>query len=170
MPLLFPPIIQNILSRYALELDGPHGPVHWARVYENGTRIAEQTGADREIVALFALFHDSRRKDDGGDNGHGIRGAKLAKELRGTLYDLDDRRFKLLYDACALHTDGKTAGDMTMLTCWDADRLDIGRVGIKPAAVCLGTGAAKEMIEWAYQNALDNYRPEQILRMWGIKI
>ena len=164
-----PQIMKAILYGYTLELDGPHGPVHWARVYENGMRMADITNADQEIVALFSLFHDSRRKDDGGDSGHGLRGAELAKELRGTLYDLDAMRFKLLYDACALHSDGKTTGDITMLTCWDADRLDIGRVGIKPVPERLCTDAAKGMIEWAYQNSLDNYRPENILEMWGMK-
>ncbi|MGO9117211.1 MAG: hypothetical protein ACLQPD_06315 [Desulfomonilaceae bacterium] len=43
-----------------------------------------------------------------------------------------------------------------MLTCWDADRLDIGRVGLKPVARKLCTEAAKkpEMIEWAYERSL----------------
>jgi len=33
--------------------------------------------------------------------------------------------------------------DSTVLTCWDADRLDLGRVGITPKAIYLCTDAAQ---------------------------
>jgi len=39
--------------------------------------------------------------------------------------------------------------DPTVQTCWDADRLDLGRVGIKPAARYLSLEAATH-IESAY--------------------
>lgn len=32
--------------------------------------------------------------------------------------------------ALAYHSDGYTEGDITVQVCWDADRLDLGRVGI----------------------------------------
>jgi uncharacterized protein len=108
-------------------------------VLENGLRIAEANGADTEVVTLFALFHDSRRVNDFHDPGHGLRGARLAESLRGSLVHLDNRRFRLLYEACRLHTDGLTEGDPTVLACWDADRLDLGRVGTTPSPVYLGT-------------------------------
>ena len=63
------------------------------------------------------------------DDGHGQRGAELAAELRGTLFDLPDADFELLYEACARHTDGLTDADITIQTCWDADRLDLGPRG-----------------------------------------
>src|SRR5205814_1413443 len=90
---------------------------------ENGLRIAQANGADREDVTLFALFHDSRRVNEDQDDDHG---------LRGELVHLDDDRFELLFEACRLHTDGLTTGERTLLACWDADRLDLGRVGITP--------------------------------------
>ena len=99
---------------------------------ENGLRIAEANGADREVVTLFALFHDSRRVNEDQDDGHGLRGGELARSLRGQLVHLDDDRFDLLFEACRLHTEGHTVGDRTLLACWDADRLDLGRVGITP--------------------------------------
>jgi uncharacterized protein len=45
---------------------------------------------------------------------------------------------------------------MTVLTCWDADRLDLGRVGIKPNPHRLCTAAARDpmMIEWAYKRSI----------------
>src|SRR5436190_7503821 len=84
-------ILGAILRGYALPVRGDHGVVHWARVFENGLRLAEATGADREVVALFALFHDSRRIDDYDvDEGHGLRGGEFARSLRGSLVHLDD--------------------------------------------------------------------------------
>ncbi|MFM7076846.1 MAG: hypothetical protein ACKO3G_12375, partial [Planctomycetaceae bacterium] len=89
-------ILGAILDGYILPVDGFHGVVHWARVLENGLRIAEDNGADREVVTLFALFHDSRRVNEGRDDGHGLRGGELARSLRGKLIHLDDDRFDLL--------------------------------------------------------------------------
>lgn len=70
---------------------------------------------------------------EGYDDGHGERGGDLALALRGEWFSISDRDFDLLYEACAGHTDGETEADITIQTCWDADRLDLGRVGIVPA-------------------------------------
>ena len=63
-------IVTAILEDYALSIDGTHGVSHWARVLEIGTRLAEETGANLEVVQLFAIFHDSRRISEGVDDGH----------------------------------------------------------------------------------------------------
>ena len=126
------PIIREILREYALPAWGTHGIVHWARVLENGLKLADETGADREVVSLFALFHDSRRINEYTDPDHGRRGAAYAETLRGRLFDLNDAGFALLQQACDLHTDGLIEGEITLQTCWDADRLDLGRVGVTP--------------------------------------
>ena len=137
------PLVHRILEDYELAWDGVHGVGHWARVLENGLRLAETMGAKVEVVQLFAVFHDSRRVGEGHDDGHGQRGADLAAELRGDLFNLCDADFELLYEACARHTDGLIEGDITIQTCWDADRLDLGRVGMMPARQKLCTAAAK---------------------------
>jgi uncharacterized protein len=72
------PIIEAILQDYALPWHGIHGVSHWARVLENGLRIAKQTKANIEVVQLFAIFHDARRVNENVDDGHGMRGAELA--------------------------------------------------------------------------------------------
>jgi uncharacterized protein len=64
-------------------------------------------------------------------------------ELRGLLFDLQDTAFRLLHRACAGHTHEQTHTDITIQTCWDADRLDLGRVGITPDPKYLCTEAAK---------------------------
>jgi hypothetical protein len=47
------------------------------------------------------------------------------------------------------HSNGAVDADPTIQTCWDADRLDLGRVGIKPPARYLSLEAATH-IESAY--------------------
>lgn len=132
-------------------MDGIHGIAHWARVRTNGIRLAEQTGANPEVVELFAFLHDSKRLNDGRDPKHGARAAEFAASLRGSLLTLSEKEFELLRFACEYHTDGLTEADITIQTCWDADRLDLGRVGIRPDPRHLCTPAAREsaMIEWA---------------------
>ncbi len=161
-----PAIMRAILNGYALPVRGYHGVVHWARVLDNGLQIAELNGADRDIVTLFALFHDSRRVNEHRDNGHGLRGAELAASLRVKLVHLDDDRFDKLFEACRLHTDGLTIADPTLQACWDADRLDLGRVGITPKPHRLCTDAARGLLGWADARAVSGYEPEDVLSSW----
>jgi uncharacterized protein len=161
-------IIHEILKDYALPVRGDHGVVHWARVLENGVRLAAVTGAKIEVVTLFALFHDSRRVNEFTDLNHGHRGARYARSLRGRLIHLGETDFSLLYEACRLHTDGLTDGDITVQTCWDADRLDLGRVGIEPEPELLCTDAARALIEWAHGRAIMGYEPDFVACEWGV--
>lgn len=166
------PLIDVVLARYALPLDGIHGPPHWARVLENGRRLAELTGADLEVVELFALFHDACRRHDGADPGHGERGAALASDLRGSLYDLDGPRTLLLLAACRLHTSGVAHEDVTVQTCWDADRLDLPRAGIfvDPRRLLTKAARRREMIGWAQGRALDPRTPGLLQAEWGLEV
>jgi hypothetical protein len=68
-------LLDVILSRYQLSVDGIHGVHHWGRVLENGRRLATVTGADLRVVELFAILHDSCRQSDGRDPDHGPRAA-----------------------------------------------------------------------------------------------
>jgi uncharacterized protein len=163
-----PAIMRTILDGYALPLHGYHGVVHWARVLENGLRVAEVNGGDRDVVSLFAIFHDSRRINERRDDKHGLRGAELAKTLRGSLVHLDDDRFEMLFEACRLHTDGLTTGDPTLQACWDADRLDLGRVGITPLAHRLCTDAARDLLAWANGRAVADHEPRDVLSEWDV--
>lgn len=165
-------ILQAILDNYALLVNGDHGISHWARVLENGLKLVEETGADARVVSLFAVFHDSRRINDACDPGHGLRGADFAASLRGDLFELDDRAFRLLYRACEGHTDERTHPDVTIQTCWDADRLDLGRVGITPHPSYLSTDVAKRpaMIKWADSRATFRVVPDFVLNEWGIDV
>jgi uncharacterized protein len=151
----FQHVVRAAKQRFILDLHGIHGVAHWQRVRENGLRIAKHSGVNRVIVELFAFLHDCCREDDGSDSGHGERAAVFAESLRGSLIHLNDDAFALLYEAIRGHELGMTKGDVTVLTCWDADRLDLGRVGMYPNRAYLGTeyGRRKETIEWAYKRS-----------------
>jgi uncharacterized protein len=142
-------------ERFVMDLDGIHGVSHWLRVRENGLHIAEQSGADPLIVELFAFLHDCCREDDGTDPGHGARAAEFSLTLRGSILRLGDADFALLHEAIRDHELGLTKGDITVLTCWDADRLDLGRVGIRPDPryLCTEFARKKETIAWALKRS-----------------
>jgi uncharacterized protein len=146
------PLVQRVCQGFSLSLAGIHGIAHWLRVRENGLRLAGLTGADPAVVELFALFHDSQRQTDGLDPGHGGRAAEFLVTLRKPLGFLAGADFERLLFACAHHTAGWTEADLTVQACWDADRLDLGRVGIRPLPERLCTPAARDpdLLEWAY--------------------
>ena len=140
-----------------------HGPAHWRRVEQNGLLLATKTEADPIVVRLFALFHDSRRFNDGTDEGHGARGAAYAARLRGELFQLNDSAFALLQEACTWHTDLDFSSDPTIATCWDSDRLDLGRVGMIPNPEYMSTTFGKEIARYgSIQPFLEEYlRPSE---------
>jgi len=150
-------IITSILTKelrqqFALDWHGVHGVSHWARVRENGLKLSNTTNARKDVIELFAFLHDSKRVNDGLDPNHGCRAAYYAASLRNKVFSIDNEGFELLQQACTGHSDGLMTADITVQTCWDADRLDLGRVGIRPEPNRLCTLAAKDsgMLEWAY--------------------
>lgn len=163
-------ILEAILEEYALPTFGLHGVSHWARVYQNGMRLAELTGANPDVVALFAVFHDSRRINEGFDHGHGRRSADFAASQRGFLFEIPDTEFQELYYACAHHTDGMLEGPVTIQTCWDADRLDLARAGIIPHEHHLCTAAAQdpEIIRWAIRRSEARAIPDIVHSEWSV--
>ena len=163
-------LLHEILDQYSLPWNGIHGIAHWARVLENGRRLAGLSGAKIEVVELFAVLHDSRRTNEGVDYVHGPDGAEYAVRLRGRVIHLPDADFDLLYEACAGHTNGHTRADVTVQTCWDADRLDLGRVGITPKPKRLCTPAARDpaILAWAESRSRIRAVPGLIREEWGL--
>jgi uncharacterized protein len=43
------------------------------------------------------------------------------------------------------HAEGHTSDDPTIGVCWDADRLDLGRVGMRPRARYMSTAAGRKL-------------------------
>ena len=128
--LITPDFVEFLRRQFLLDWKGIHGVSHWSRVRRNGLQIAKENCADTRVIEYFAFLHDSRRHHDGHDGDHGQRAAEFADTLRGTHVNLDNTSFSLLITACQGHTHEKFHDDVTIQTCWDADRLDLGRVGI----------------------------------------
>lgn len=146
-------LIAEVRSQFRLDWNGIHGAPHWARVHHHGRRIAAKRGADLTVVALFAFLHDSQRHHDGRDKGHGARGADYAVSLNGKFFDLSADRLDRLTKAIRGHSDGGIHADATIQSCWDADRLDLGRVGIRPHVAYLSAEAA-DLVPRAYAMSL----------------
>ena len=112
---------------------GIHGLSHAQRVEKFGLMLAEKTDADRDVIIWFAYLHDSQRTDDGFDFNHGPDAARFVDTIRNAfLQELSDTQISKLKEACRLHTSTHRTWDITIDTCFDADRLDLPRVGNMP--------------------------------------
>ena len=97
--------LQNYILSHRIFESELHGLTHWQQVERNGLLLATETGADTMVVLLFALFHDSKRADDGIDIAHGPRGAEFAKEcFEKHRFVITQEQFDKLYHACMFHT------------------------------------------------------------------
>lgn len=133
-----------VLEQYRLMPNGIHGLDHWRRVGQLGKQLAQSAGGDMVVVEAFALVHDACRYEDSRDDAHGPRAARWIDTLRRQgILRLDNNQIKLLKKACRHHTVGKTTHCPTVGACWDADRLDLWRIGIEPDPEYLNTDLAK---------------------------
>ena len=127
-------VTEGVLDFLALEsklFNSPiHGVYHWRTVERNGLYLAQFTKADPAVISFFAYFHDCKRENEYEDPEHGPRAAAFLKQHRLKI-SLNDEQFKLLCIACSGHTFGRKVSHPTIATCWDADRLDISRVGVR---------------------------------------
>lgn len=163
--ILTPSLIDEVVRQLAINPLGIHGLSHWARVYANGMRLAAINGADTDIVELFALFHDSRRLNEGADPAHGPRGAELVLHLQSHLPPITANKLELLLSACRLHTVARTHENLSVQTCFDADRLDLGRIGkiVDPAYLCTAAARDPQAIAWATQQSIARTVPDNPL-------
>ena len=113
-----------------------HGLAHWQRVERNGLLLADLGGdINLKVVRYFAYLHDSCRNNNGYDPQHGPRASRLIDKLHHTLLaSLTHQEIALLHTACLYHTTLTHFGQPTIDACFDADRLDLPRVGIQPYA------------------------------------
>ncbi len=157
------PSLQAYILSHRLFISDLHGLEHWKQVESNGLMLAEETGADTTVVQLFALFHDSKRADDDYDEKHGPRGAEFAKEcFKEHRLGITQEQFDKLYHACKFHTTEQCSGDATIDTCYDADRLDLGRVGIQPDPTKMATTFGAIIAQRALEEGVE---PED-MREW----
>ena len=142
------------------EQGATHGVWHWDRVYENGMKLLTPE-VNPLVVGLFAYLHDSCRRNDGRDPMHGPRAAKFIDTIRTSqLAGMTDEEIGLLKEACRLHTSAHKTGNPTIDACFDADRLDLWRVGITPDPNHLATEKGKEIARSTdYEALIRPWRP-----------
>lgn len=131
-----------IKSEFKIDWHGIHGANHWARVLHHGKNIGNLRKADLVVVELFGFLHDSCRLNDSRDPKHGERAAEFAHGIHGDYFQLDPKQLDKLCYAMRHHSGGDVSLDATIQTCWDSDRLDLGRVGIMPSQEYLSDEAS----------------------------
>jgi uncharacterized protein len=151
-------VVHAVLARSPSRYSALHGDEHWRAVAHAGLVVGAATsGADLRLVFLFSLLHDAVRWNDHDDPEHGARAAGLLRDLvEEELLVLPDGPVELLSEACRLHSDGHTSNEPTIGACWDADRLNLWRLGWTPAPSLLSTAEARtpERIFWAREALL----------------
>jgi uncharacterized protein len=142
-------LIAHIKQEFKIDWHGIHGANHWARVLHHGKSIGQIRNADLMVIELFGFLHDSCRLNDGRDPKHGERAAEFAHGMNGEYFQLQPRQLDKLCYAMQHHSGGEVSTDITIQTCWDSDRLDLGRVGITPSPKYLSKEATR-FIDAAY--------------------
>jgi len=138
---------QLLTGRFRLGDWSLHGPAHWKRVESAGLELVEAMHADQQAgvlaVRLFAVFHDAERQNETFDPAHGAGGAALVEQMHGEHFELSPDRLSLLMFACRHHHEGMISKDPTIGACWDADRLNLPRVGIRPVSRLMSTAEGR---------------------------
>jgi uncharacterized protein len=164
-------LVDAVLERSTGKDSSIHGESHWQRVAAAGLALRPQVpDADPALVFLFALLHDSIRLNDNCDPLHGSRGAALSRHLRGHAFDLGDTEMERLEFACQEHTNGGVSSDPTIWVCWDADRLNLWWVGIRPDPRWLSTKSARseECIGWARDLQWERFSWEELYQSFEL--
>lgn len=159
----FKKLYKRVLELSTVNIKGVHGPKHWARVLRNGLFLCEKENHPAKVVKCFALMHDSQRLNDYEDPEHGIRAAELAYKLNDTHLLLSNHELEQLIFACSYHTFEEKTDDPVVHLCWDADRLDLGRIGIEPDPDRLWSTTAKHIAEYGQYDQLDDFNPPSLL-------
>lgn len=140
-------IIELAKAQFVMDENSCHGLRHWKEVDLNGEILSLQEGVDPLVVHLFAYLHDCKREEDNGDYEHGDRSAQFVKDIRedGKLDFLTVDQYAKLWTACLFHAKGGVDEDMTIGACFDADRIELIRVGIVPKIELMSTPMGKRI-------------------------
>lgn len=141
----WPQLKERLISEFQLGTFTAHDQDHWQRVESYGLYLAAETGADIEVVRLFAWIHDSQRENESYDPEHGPRAAAWARRNCGDRFHLTPEQLELLDLACRDHELGLTSDNVTIGVCWDSDRLDLDRVGKTPDPKYLSTEPGRKL-------------------------
>lgn len=118
-----------------------HGISHLRRVAYLSGRYAYILKINLNDAVIAGYLHDCARENDSNGNSHAYESAYLAKGIiQGNLPVTNiNKIFYTIYH----HADGITTKDPFMGCIWDADRLNLLRIGIIPNEKLLSTQLAK---------------------------
>ena len=135
-----------IFNSYTLK-EGLHGLNHVKRVVENAKTIAKNECPNHyDDIVMGAYLHDIGRVNDNGGNEHALQGFEISKQLLAKYWPHLDHR-KIL-TAIKEHADSLITDDPLIGSIWDADRLDLTRLGIKINPELLSTKTAKKLLKY----------------------
>lgn len=162
-------LVDIVTEQYKQRLEelGFHGIPHWERVLINGLMLKQMLPSRvcEDTLFLFALFHDSKRENEGHDIMHGLRGAAYFETcvehgFVGMKIVGSEQKAKTVYTsvvkACSYHTTSLFDGNPKVAACYDADRLDLNRVRIYPDITKLNyqTAISEKLIYECSERAL----------------
>jgi len=147
-------LVQVVLREARSTGSGSHGPDHWRSVAWTGLHLTRHLPlADPVVVALFGLLHDAGRiPGHGSDPDHGPRALPLARSIAESgLIRVEQRQLALLMEAIARHSLPTVSAEPTIGACFDADRLNLWRQGLRPDSRLLSTEHARRpaTVRWA---------------------
>lgn len=131
-----------------------HGVAHWRLTAQIAAQlIPDVPDADPDVVAVFALVHDAKRRATN-DSDDGPLAAAFARDLheRGRLA-LDDAQLDTLCEALSNDYPPATTTDETVGLCWDACRLAVTRVHCLIPGRYLSTDAARAQVGYTGDRA-----------------
>ncbi len=156
--------MQSLINKLAQEspffCSEIHGFKHWQQVEKYALHIAQFNQANKQVLSLFAYLHDCKRENESIDPNHGIRAAEYAYSLYkqksiNQYMQIETDEFDLLYYALKWHNHDTVSQDETISTCWDADRLELPRVGININPAYLTNQTAKEIANQSQTSFFD---------------
>jgi len=171
--------VQRVVRNWPLrDIETLHGPDHWMRVSRNAQFLLPHV-ASRDNVApllpyvkLFALFHDSCRDTDGPCCEHGKWAAQSVMEnwwpYLNDASPLGVAGTSMLCYAMSVHTGHQVERhvgpndqiiDQFVAVCLDADRLDLGRVGIRPRPSLMISEMGAHIADLGTLEQLENFEP-----------
>ena len=149
--------LDSLLYKAAVDFNGVHGFAHWRAIYRNGIKLFPEI--DKTLLFYFSVFHDFFRNNDFSDKAHGKRALvalPLIKEnlkMKGKDKSKIQEQLDILAFTFEHHDDNPEEynaienplkDNTTVRILIDADRLDLGRVGITPLSEYLLTEQGKE--------------------------
>lgn len=157
-------LIEVIESFYLQLFNGVHGIDHWTRVLQNGIILCDKNpNLNKNIIIAFSFFHDVGRTREDDEPIHGYNGGRRLLKYKYKI-NLTKEEIDKCYEACVDHTHTRHHKDPQIAACWDADRLDLYRVGVMPDVDYLNLEESKEedIIKEAATRSWDK-RPDWVI-------